>query len=171
MNARVHAASTLASFDAIDAERFIRGESMLAVIIDDPVADVCERLERAATEGNYQVAVRQDLTAAQPQVQGRGVTPGHTVVVYELGRCSLQAQLLAADPSMAHALPLRVVVHDAHGITTVTTPRPSVFWPDLSHAPQVVRMSRQVEQTLQSLLQSLQQAPACNKQQASGMTT
>jgi len=64
--------------------------------------------------------------------------------------------VVATDPGMAHEMPCRIVVHDVYGVTTVTSPRPSVTWLELSHAPQIARLAQQVERGLQRLLRGLQ---------------
>lgn len=155
MNARVPFPATPARFDVLKAESFVRGESMLAMIVDAPAAVVCARLERWAAEMGYAVLARRDLARRQPDASPNWAQ-GSALFVYEIAPHDVLAQLLAADPAMAHALPCRIVVHDVHGPTTVSTPRPAVVWPTLSHAPEIARIAQDLEHALQRLFRGLQ---------------
>lgn len=141
-----------ARFDLTKAESFIIGESTLAVLIDEPVAVVSERLEDAALRTGQIILRRRDLAQING-VKPRDADP--VLRVYEVACEHVAAALLAADPGMAHAVPCRIVVHDAHGITTVSTPRPSMIWPKLSHHPAVAGLAQRAECALQHLLRDL----------------
>ena len=61
MNDRASAGLLPARFDLLRAETFVRGESVLAVLIDESVPVVCERLERMALESGHVVQRRHDI--------------------------------------------------------------------------------------------------------------
>ena len=129
-DSRLSAATISTRLHLLKAESFICGESMLAVLVDEPPLAVCARLEQVASDGGHEVVWRPRV-AAPAKDAGRPLAPGKFVRVYDADRPGVMALVLGADPAMAHVIPWRIVVHDAHGVTTVATPRPSVTWPEL----------------------------------------
>lgn len=133
---------------------YIHSEGLLGVRLAQVARIACERFEQLAAAPPFRIDGCRDLPMSTRQAVAR--TGSATVQrVYELGHELYAARSVAADPVMALVWPLRVSIHHAQGVTTVVTSRPSVMWPELSEAPGVMRVAKQVEGELQRLLRSL----------------
>ena len=143
-------------FDQLRAESFIRGETTLAVVCDQPFDEVGARLEESVSAHGLEVVHRHDLRG---MLQAKGIAIGLHCLVYEVCCPRLAAQLIALDPSLAHALPCRISMHEQDSVTVVTTPMPTVMLTEYSHARDVAKLARQLEATLQRALCALRSYP------------
>jgi uncharacterized protein (DUF302 family) len=139
-------------FDLLKAESFIRGESTLSVVCDASFDDVAARLEGSVVANGMAIVHQHDWDRWLPAAAG---TAPPQCRVYGVFDARLAAQLLALDPTLAHVLPCRIVVHGSDGVTTVTTPMPSVLMTEFSHAADVARLARSFEAGLQRVLRGL----------------
>ena len=141
-----------ASFEALKAEAFIRGESTLSVVCDRPFDEVALQLEGSIVANDLGILQVHDFGRL---FQAKGMALEHNCHVYEVCNPRLAAQLIDIDPGLAHVLPCRISMHDRGGITTVTTPMPSALMTEFSHAANVARLARTFEAGLQRVLRGL----------------
>ena len=141
-----------APFDLLKAESFVRGESTLAVLCDQPFDEVAARLQGSIVANGMLIVQMHDLGR---MLAGEGLPLGIRCRVYEVCDPQLAAQLIAQDPGLAHVLPCRIAMHDQGGVTTVTVPRPRVLMTEFSHAAEVGRLARSFESGLQRVLRGL----------------
>jgi serine protease Do len=126
-----------ASFEALKAEAFIRGESTLSVVCDRPFDEVALQLEGSIASNDLAILQVHDFGRL---LQAKGMAPEQNCRVYEVCNPRLAAQLIDIDPGLAHVLPCRISMHDRGGVTTVTA------LPDFSaitaqYGPAVVNIS------------------------------
>ncbi|EWS61563.1 MAG: DUF302 domain-containing protein [Aquincola sp.] len=141
-----------ASFEALKAEAFIRGESTLSVVCDRPFDEVALQLEGSIVANDLGILQVHDFRRL---LQAKGMSLEHNCRVYEVCNPRLTAQLIDIDPGLAHVLPCRISMHDQGGVTTVTTPMPSALMTEFSHAANVARLARTFEAGLQRVLRGL----------------
>jgi uncharacterized protein (DUF302 family) len=140
------------SFELLKAESFIRGESTLSVVCEAAFDDVAARLEGSVVANGMAIVHCHDWGRWMPADAGAEPWPCR---VYEVFDARLAGQLLALDPALAHLLPCRIAVHGGDGVTTVTTPMPSVLMTEFSHAAEVARVAKSFEAGLQRVLRGL----------------
>lgn len=139
-------------FDLLKADSFIRGESTLAVVCDEPLETVATRLEGSIVANGLTILHLHDL---RQLLADNGIALANGCRVYEVFSPELAARLLALDPGLAHVLPCRISMHDQGGITTVTTPMPSTLMTEFSHAADVARLARSFEAAMHRVLRGL----------------
>lgn len=142
----------LASFEALRAEAFIRGESTLSVVCERPFDEVASLLEASIAANGLAVVQVHDFGRL---LRAKGVALDLQCRVYEVCNPLMAAQLIALDPGLAHVLPCRISMHDQHGVTTVTTPMSSALMTEFSHAADVARLARSFEAGMQRVLRGL----------------
>lgn len=140
------------SFDLLRADSFIRGESTLAVVGDDAFDVVAARLEGSIAANDLAILQVHDFTRL---LEAKAIVLGLRCRVYEVCNARLAAQLIALDAGLAHVLPCRISMHDQGGVTTVTTPMPSVLMTEFSHAAEVARLARSFEAAMHRVLRGL----------------
>jgi uncharacterized protein (DUF302 family) len=141
-----------ASFEALKAEAFIRGESTLSVVCDRPFDEVALQLEGSIVANDLGILQVHDFGRL---LRAKGMALEQNCRVYEVCNARLAAQLIDIDPGLAHVLPCRISMHDRGGVTTVTTPMPSALMTEFSHAANVARLARTFEAGLQRVLRGL----------------
>jgi uncharacterized protein (DUF302 family) len=141
-----------ASFEALKAEAFIRGESTLSVVCDRPFDDVALQLGGSIVANDLGILQVHDFGRL---LRAKGMSLEQNCRVYEVCNARLAAQLIDIDPGLAHVLPCRISMHDRGGVTTVTTPMPSALMTEFSHAANVARLARTFEAGLQRVLRGL----------------
>jgi uncharacterized protein (DUF302 family) len=140
------------SFDLLKADSFIRGESTLAVVCDEPFETVAARLEGSITANGLVILHVHDI---RQLLADSGMALDIGCRVYEVFSAPAAASLMAMDPGLAHVLPCRISVHDQGGITTVTTPMPSTLLTEFSHAAAVARLARSLEAAMHRVLRGI----------------
>lgn len=139
-------------FALLKADSFIRGESTLAVVLDEPFETVAARLEGSIAANGLAILHVHDFKRL---LADNGMALDIDCRVYELFSPQLAARLIAVDPGLVHVLPCRISVHDQGGITTVTTPMPSTLMTEFSHAAEVARLARTFEAAMHRVLRGL----------------
>ena len=139
-------------FALLKADSFIRGESTLAVVCDEPFDDVAARLEGSITANDMTILQIHDFTRL---LQATGIALDCRCRVYEVCNARFAARLIALDAGLAHVLPCRISMHDQGGVTTVTTPMPSVLMTEFSHTAEVARLARSFEAAMHRVLRGL----------------
>jgi len=131
---------------------YIRGEATLAVVgigaFDEVAANLVAAIEGAGLEIVH-------VHEADRLLQQRGLSPGFRCRIYEVWSAALASELLEFDADLSHALPCRITLHDQGGVTTVVAPLPRQVMAEFSHATQVGRISRRLEEKLQLLMRAL----------------
>ena len=141
-----------ASFEALKAASFIRGESTLSVVCERPFEEVALQLEGCIAANALGIVHVHDFGRL---LRTTGMALDLQCRVYEVCNPRLAAQLIALDPGLAHVLPCRISMHNQGGVTTVTTPMPSAVMTEFSHAADVARLARTFEAGLQPVLRGL----------------
>jgi uncharacterized protein (DUF302 family) len=141
------------SFDLLKAESFIRGESTLSVVRDEPFDQVAACLEVSLVANRLVIVHVHDLDG---MLLDQGIALGFRCRVYAVSDAALAAQLLALDAGLAHMLPCRIAMHDQGGVVTVTVPRPAILMSELSYAAPVARVARSFEAAFLRVLEGLQ---------------
>lgn len=141
------------SFDLLKAESFIRGESTLSVVRDEPFDQVAARLEASLAANRLAIVHTHDLDR---MLHDQGIALGFRCRVYAVNDASLAAQLLALDAGLAHMLPCRIAMHDQRGVVTVTVPRLAVLMTELSYAAPAARVASGFEDLFLCVLEGLQ---------------
>ncbi len=131
---------------------YIRGEATLAVVSIGTFDEAAANLE-AAIEGSGLEIVH--VHEVDRLMQQRGLSPGFRCRTYEVWSAALASDLLAYDADLAHVLPCRITLHDQGGVTTVVAPLPRQVMAEFSHATQVGRICRRLEEKLQPLMRAL----------------
>lgn len=139
-------------FALAKADSFIRGESTLAVVCEENFDGVAARLEGSLAANDMVILQVHDIA----QLLGdKGFVLDMRCRVYEVCNARLAAQLIALDAGLAHVLPCRIAMHDEGGVTTVTTPMPSVLMTEFSHAADVAHLARSFEAAMHRVLRGL----------------
>ena len=133
------------------AEAFVRGESTLTVLSELAFDAVAAQLEAAFAAHHLSLLHVHEFGAPD---SGRGEA-ALRCRIYEVLDRRLAVELLAFDVGLAHLLPWRVLLHDQHGMATVSTPMPTVAMTEFSHAAEVARIAKRLEADLQRALRSL----------------
>jgi uncharacterized protein (DUF302 family) len=131
---------------------YIRGEATLAVVSIGTFDEVAAHLV-AAIEGSGLEIVH--VHEVDRLLQQRGPSPGFRCRIYEVWSAALARELIEFDADLAHVLPCRITLHDQGGVTTVVAPLPRQVMAEFSHASQVGRISRRLEEKLQPLMRAL----------------
>ncbi len=131
---------------------YIRGEATLAVVSIGSFDEVAANLE-AAIEGSGLEIVH--VHEVDRLLEQRGRSPGFRCRTYEVWSAALASDLLEYDADLGHVLPCRITLHDQGGVTTVVAPLPRQVMAEFSHATQVGRISRRLEEKLQPLMRAL----------------
>ena len=140
------------SFALLKADSYIRGESTLAVVCDEDFDAVAARLEGSVAANDLAILQVHDFTR---MLADKGLVLDIHCRVYEVCNERLAAQLIALDAGLAHVLPCRISMHDQGGVTTVTTPMPSVLMTEFSHAAEVASLARGFEAVMHRVLRGL----------------
>lgn len=141
-----------APFALFKADSYIRGESTLAAVCDEPFDGVALRLEACLTANDLNILHTHDLAQV---LAAKGIPLDFRCRIYEVCNARLAAQLIALDAGLAHVLPCRIAMHDRDGVTTVTTPMPSALMTEFSHAAEVARLARSFEATMHRVIRGL----------------
>lgn len=139
-------------FALLKADSYIRGESTLAVVCDEAFDEVAARLEGSVAANDLVILQVHDIARL---LADKGLMLDMRCRVYEVCNARLAAQLIALDAGLAHVLPCRISMHDGGGVTTVTTPMPSVLMTEFSHAAEVARLARSFEAVMHRVLRGL----------------
>ncbi len=136
----------------LHADAFIHGENTLTVISEQPFEHVAARLEGSIAANAMNVVQVLDFNQL---LAGNGIRLSGRCRVYEVLEPRLAAQLVAADPALAHLLPLRIAIHEDEGVTTVTAPMPTAFMTEFSHVLSAARLAKSFEAGLHRVLSAL----------------
>lgn len=139
-------------FAELKADSFIRGETTLAVVCGEAFDEVATKLEGSIAANDFAILQVHDFTRL---LQAKGIALELRCRVYEICNARLAAQLIALDADLAHVLPCRIAMHDRGGVTTVTTPMPSVLMTEFSHAAEVARLARDFEAAMYCVIKGL----------------
>ena len=141
-----------ASFSVLKADSYIRGESTLATVCDEPFDEVAARLEGCLAANDLSILHVHDMAQA---LAAKRIQLDFRCRIYEVCNARLAAQLIALDAGLAHVLPCRIAMHDQDGVTTVTTPMPSALMTEFSHAAEVARLARSFEAAMHRVIREL----------------
>jgi uncharacterized protein (DUF302 family) len=140
------------SLDFTERSAYIRGEATMAVVSIGTFDDVDAKLAAAIGSCGLEVVHVHEVDRLLRQ---RAVGPDFRCRVYEVWSPALASELIEFDADLAHTLACRNTLHDQGGVTTVVTPLPRVLMTEFSHATQVGRISRRLEEKLQQLMRAL----------------
>ena len=133
-------------------DAFIHGETTLTVVSEDDFEDVAGRLEGSIVANAMTIVQVLDCNRL---LAGNGIRMSGRCRVYEVLDPRLGAQLVAADPTLAHLLPLRISMHEEEGVTTVTAPMPTAYMTEFSHVLSAARLAKSFEAGLYRVLSAL----------------
>jgi uncharacterized protein (DUF302 family) len=131
---------------------YTRGEATLAVVSIGTFDEVAASLEAAIDGSGLEIVHVHEVDRLLAQ---RGLSPGFRCRTYEVWSAALASELVEFDADLAHVLPCRITLHDQGGVTTVVAPLPRQVMAEFSHATQVGRISRRLEEKLQPLMRAL----------------
>ncbi len=138
--------------DFTTGSAFIKGESTLAVVSIDTFDELAAKLERAIDQIGLEIVHVHEMDAL---LRERGVGVDFHCRVYEVWNATLASKLIGFDADVGHVLPCRITLHDQGGVTTVVAPLPRVVMTEFSHAAEVARISRRLEDMLQQVMREL----------------
>jgi len=131
---------------------YIRGEATLAVVSAGTFEEVASSLEAAIADSGFEIVHVHEVDRLLQQCERE---PDFRCRIYEVWSAALASDLVEFDADLAHALPCRITLHDQGGVTTVVAPLPRQVMAEFSHATQVGRISRRLEEKLQLLMRAL----------------
>jgi uncharacterized protein (DUF302 family) len=138
--------------DFTTGSAFIKGESTLAVVSIGTFDELAGKLERAIDGIGLEIVHVHEMDAL---LRERGVGVDFRCRVYEVWNATLASKLIGFDADVGHVLPCRITLHDQGGVTTVVAPLPRVVMTEFSHAAEVARISRRLEDLLQQVMREL----------------
>ena len=136
--------------DVPKAEAFIRGMSTLSVVCQGPFNAVATRLEALICANDMVIVQRHEFDRPL-----EGVCLGFSCRVYEIFNARTAGRLIALDEGVAPLLPWRIALHDRGGVSTVSTPIPTLLLREFSDSTAVAQLAKRFEAVLSSVLRGL----------------
>ncbi len=148
----MHKHSSQVAPDFTTGTAFIKGELTVAVVSAGTFDGLAAQLEEAIGRSELELLHVHDVDGL---LRGRGVAVDFRCRVYEVWNAALAARLIGFDADVSHVLPCRITLHDQGGVTTAVVPLPRVVMTEFSHAAEVSRIARRLENMLQEVMREL----------------
>jgi uncharacterized protein (DUF302 family) len=114
-----------------------------------PYAEVCARLNDSCGRHGYGVLASHDIGAT---LHSKGLEHPAQCRVFEICHPGHAAEILAADPHLAAALPCRIAAVEQNGTTTLSMLSPRQLLQSLNDTDSVQALAEQVEQDTVAIL-------------------